>query len=80
MKVSIQRNTETIAQTLVEKVLCHVYMFMFIYVCVCAVGHGGPYTPDGQPMGGFVMDGQSHMGIRPPGTSSLTSKRTKRTV
>ncbi|XP_056586316.1 homeobox protein Meis1a isoform X1 [Triplophysa dalaica] len=31
-----------------------------------AVGHGGPYTPDGQPMGGFVMDGQSHMGIRPP--------------
>uniref|UniRef100_A0A672KP97 Uncharacterized protein n=1 Tax=Sinocyclocheilus grahami TaxID=75366 RepID=A0A672KP97_SINGR len=34
-------------------------------------GHGGPYTPDGQPMGGFVMEGQSHMGIRPPGTSSL---------
>ncbi|KAK7161278.1 hypothetical protein R3I94_004074 [Phoxinus phoxinus] len=31
-----------------------------------AVGHSGPYTPDGQPMGGFVMDGQSHMGIRPP--------------
>ncbi|XP_016124878.1 homeobox protein Meis1-like [Sinocyclocheilus grahami] len=31
-----------------------------------AVGHGGPYTPDGQPVGGFVMDGQSHMGIRPP--------------
>uniref|UniRef100_A0A672JVS8 Uncharacterized protein n=1 Tax=Sinocyclocheilus grahami TaxID=75366 RepID=A0A672JVS8_SINGR len=35
------------------------------------LGHGGPYTPDGQPMGGFVMEGQSHMGIRPPGTSSL---------
>ncbi|XP_059902137.1 homeobox protein Meis1-like [Gadus macrocephalus] len=33
-----------------------------------AVSHGGPYTPDGQPMGGFVMDGQTHMGIRPPGT------------
>ncbi|XP_016139981.1 homeobox protein Meis1-like [Sinocyclocheilus grahami] len=30
------------------------------------LGHGGPYTPDGQPMGGFVMEGQSHMGIRPP--------------
>ncbi|XP_051993437.1 homeobox protein Meis1-like isoform X1 [Xyrauchen texanus] len=30
------------------------------------VGHGGPYTPNGQPMGGFIMDGQSHMGIRPP--------------
>uniref|UniRef100_A0A3P8ZXS3 Homeobox domain-containing protein n=1 Tax=Esox lucius TaxID=8010 RepID=A0A3P8ZXS3_ESOLU len=32
-----------------------------------AVTGGGPYTPDGQPMGGFVMDGQTHMGIRPPG-------------
>ncbi|XP_040179220.1 homeobox protein meis3 isoform X3 [Rana temporaria] len=27
----------------------------------------GPYSPDGQNMGGFVMDGQQHMGIRPPG-------------
>ncbi|XP_071383374.1 ewing's tumor-associated antigen 1, partial [Centroberyx affinis] len=27
---------------------------------------GGAYAPDGQPMGGFVMDGQTHMGIRPP--------------
>ncbi|XP_071244903.1 homeobox protein Meis1-like [Salvelinus alpinus] len=32
-----------------------------------AVTGGGPYTPEGQPMGGFVMDGQTHMGIRPPG-------------
>uniref|UniRef100_A0A3Q3NIV3 Homeobox protein Meis1-like n=1 Tax=Labrus bergylta TaxID=56723 RepID=A0A3Q3NIV3_9LABR len=32
-----------------------------------AVSHAGPYGPDGQPMGGFVMDGQTHMGIRPPG-------------
>ncbi|XP_056135632.1 homeobox protein Meis1a [Lampris incognitus] len=32
-----------------------------------AVSQGGPYTPDGQPMGGFIMDGQTHMGIRPPG-------------
>uniref|UniRef100_A0A8C1M7U4 Meis homeobox 1 a n=1 Tax=Cyprinus carpio TaxID=7962 RepID=A0A8C1M7U4_CYPCA len=39
-----------------------------------AVGHGGPYTPDGQPVGGFVMEGQSHMGIRPPGTSSLRTE------
>ncbi|XP_053328862.1 homeobox protein Meis3 isoform X2 [Spea bombifrons] len=31
-------------------------------------GQGGaPYSPDGQNMGGFVMDGQQHMGIRPPG-------------
>ncbi|ETE73766.1 Homeobox protein Meis1, partial [Ophiophagus hannah] len=29
---------------------------------------GTPYNPDGQPMGGFVMDGQQHMGIRAPGT------------
>ncbi|TRY98829.1 hypothetical protein DNTS_035645, partial [Danionella cerebrum] len=31
---------------------------------------GAPYNPDGQPMGGFVMDGQQHMGIRPPGPMS----------
>lgn len=31
------------------------------------VGQGAPYSPDGQPMAGFVMDGQQHMGIRPPG-------------
>ncbi|XP_023680676.1 homeobox protein Meis1a isoform X1 [Paramormyrops kingsleyae] len=36
-----------------------------------AVSQGGPYTPDGQPMGGFVMDGQQHMGIRPPGLQSM---------
>lgn len=30
-------------------------------------GQGAPYSPDGQPMAGFVMDGQQHMGIRPPG-------------
>uniref|UniRef100_A0A4W5LVD5 MEIS N-terminal domain-containing protein n=1 Tax=Hucho hucho TaxID=62062 RepID=A0A4W5LVD5_9TELE len=35
-----------------------------------AVSQGAPYTPDGQPMGGFVMDGQQHMGIRPPGPMS----------
>ncbi|KAG5211370.1 hypothetical protein JEQ12_013799, partial [Ovis aries] len=32
-----------------------------------AVSQGTPYNPDGQPMGGFVMDGQQHMGIRAPG-------------
>ncbi|KAF3841817.1 hypothetical protein F7725_023768 [Dissostichus mawsoni] len=31
------------------------------------LSQGPPYNPDGQPMGGFVMDGQQHMGIRPPG-------------
>ncbi|KAH0631531.1 hypothetical protein JD844_005896 [Phrynosoma platyrhinos] len=30
-------------------------------------GQGAPYSPDGQPMGGYVMDGQQHMTIRPPG-------------
>uniref|UniRef100_A0A8D3BN59 Meis homeobox 1 n=1 Tax=Scophthalmus maximus TaxID=52904 RepID=A0A8D3BN59_SCOMX len=34
-----------------------------------AVSQGAPYNPDGQPMGGFVMDGQQHMGIRPPAPS-----------
>uniref|UniRef100_A0A8D3BKE0 Meis homeobox 2b n=1 Tax=Scophthalmus maximus TaxID=52904 RepID=A0A8D3BKE0_SCOMX len=28
---------------------------------------GTPYSPDGQPMGGFVLDGQQHMGLRPGG-------------
>ncbi|KAL4639919.1 homeobox protein Meis1 isoform X1 [Arapaima gigas] len=36
-----------------------------------AGNQGGPYTPDGQPMGGFVMDGQQHMGIRPPGLQGM---------
>ncbi|XP_059806805.1 homeobox protein Meis2-like isoform X1 [Hypanus sabinus] len=35
------------------------------------VGQGAPYSPDGQPMGGFVMDGQQHMGIRPPGLPGI---------
>ncbi|XP_043536621.1 homeobox protein Meis2-like [Chiloscyllium plagiosum] len=35
------------------------------------VGQGTPYSPDGQPMGGFVMDGQQHMGIRPPGLAAV---------
>ncbi|XP_071390497.1 homeobox protein Meis2-like, partial [Centroberyx affinis] len=36
-----------------------------------AVSQGAPYNPDGQPMGGFVMDGQQHMGIRPPELQGL---------
>lgn len=35
--------------------------------CAFPVSQGTPYNPDGQPMGGFVMDGQQHMGIRAPG-------------
>lgn len=31
------------------------------------VSQGTPYSPDGQPMGGFVLDGQQHMGLRPGG-------------
>uniref|UniRef100_UPI00398F44B0 homeobox protein Meis1a isoform X3 n=1 Tax=Pristiophorus japonicus TaxID=55135 RepID=UPI00398F44B0 len=36
-----------------------------------SVSQGAPYNPDGQPMGGFVMDGQQHMGIRPPGLQGM---------
>ncbi|XP_064915902.1 homeobox protein Meis1 isoform X5 [Columba livia] len=36
-----------------------------------AGNQGTPYNPDGQPMGGFVMDGQQHMGIRAPGLQSM---------
>ncbi|CAB1422412.1 unnamed protein product [Pleuronectes platessa] len=32
-----------------------------------AVNQGTAYSPDGQPMGGFVLDGQQHMGLRPGG-------------
>ncbi|KAK5903959.1 hypothetical protein CgunFtcFv8_007697 [Champsocephalus gunnari] len=31
------------------------------------VSQGNAYSPDGQPMGGFVLDGQQHMGLRPGG-------------
>uniref|UniRef100_A0A8C6SNU8 Meis homeobox 2a n=1 Tax=Neogobius melanostomus TaxID=47308 RepID=A0A8C6SNU8_9GOBI len=31
------------------------------------VSQGTGYSPDGQPMGGFVLDGQQHMGLRPGG-------------
>ncbi|KAL7852384.1 hypothetical protein SRHO_G00181690 [Serrasalmus rhombeus] len=33
-----------------------------------AVGHSGPYPPEGQSMGGYMLDGQAHMGTRPPGS------------
>lgn len=36
-------------------------------VCVVVVGHSGPYTPDSQPMGGYMLDGQAHMAARAPG-------------
>lgn len=36
-----------------------------------AVSQGAPYNPDGQPMGGFVMDSPQHMGIRPPGLQGM---------
>ncbi|XP_076872428.1 homeobox protein Meis2b [Brachyhypopomus gauderio] len=32
-----------------------------------AVSQGTAYSPDGQPMGGFVLDSQQHMGLRPAG-------------
>lgn len=30
-------------------------------------GQGAPYSPDGQPAGGYLVDGQQHVAIRPPG-------------
>uniref|UniRef100_A0A8C4Q7B6 Meis homeobox 2a n=1 Tax=Eptatretus burgeri TaxID=7764 RepID=A0A8C4Q7B6_EPTBU len=32
-----------------------------------AVSQSAGYSPDGQPMAGFMMDGQQHMGLRGPG-------------
>ncbi|KAI9517214.1 hypothetical protein NQZ68_008471 [Dissostichus eleginoides] len=39
------------------------------------VSQGNAYSPDGQPMGGFVLDGQQHMGLR-PGESGYFSSST----
>ncbi|XP_075569437.1 homeobox protein Meis2 isoform X13 [Pelecanus crispus] len=35
-----------------------------------AGNQGAAYSPEGQPMGSFVLDGQQHMGIRPAGPMS----------
>lgn len=50
----------------------YLHLATFIYLLI-TVGQGGPYVPEGPPMGGFVMDGQPHMGIRPPGKPTPTS-------
>ncbi|OBS68184.1 hypothetical protein A6R68_03275, partial [Neotoma lepida] len=34
------------------------------------MSQGAAYSPEGQPMGSFVLDGQQHMGIRPAGPMS----------
>ncbi|XP_053532092.1 homeobox protein Meis1a isoform X2 [Ictalurus punctatus] len=36
-----------------------------------AVGHSGPYTPDSQPMGGYMLDGQAHMAARASGSLGM---------
>ncbi|XP_061435937.1 homeobox protein Meis1-like isoform X2 [Lethenteron reissneri] len=36
-----------------------------------AVSQGAGYSPDGQPMAGFMMDGQQHMGLRGPGLHGM---------
>ncbi|XP_010006048.1 PREDICTED: homeobox protein Meis2 [Chaetura pelagica] len=36
-----------------------------------AVSQGAAYSPEGQPMGSFVLDGQQHMGIRPAGLQGM---------
>uniref|UniRef100_A0A8C6UCZ0 Meis homeobox 2a n=1 Tax=Neogobius melanostomus TaxID=47308 RepID=A0A8C6UCZ0_9GOBI len=37
-----------------------------------SVSQGAAYSPEGQPMGSFVLDGQQHMGIRPAGKCAYT--------
>ncbi|XP_042244011.1 homeobox protein Meis2a isoform X2 [Thunnus maccoyii] len=36
-----------------------------------SVSQGAAYSPEGQPMGSFVLDGQQHMGIRPAGLPGM---------
>uniref|UniRef100_A0A674F190 Meis homeobox 2b n=1 Tax=Salmo trutta TaxID=8032 RepID=A0A674F190_SALTR len=45
----------------------YLYTEPFLVYFTSTVGQGTAYSPDGQPMGGFVLDGQQHMGIRPGG-------------
>lgn len=40
------------------------------------VSQGTAYSPDGQPMGGFVLDGQQHMGLRHGGEQSAHTYQT----
>lgn len=62
---------------------CLVYLFFFL-LCVLewlqsgflldpSVSQGAAYSPEGQPMGSFVLDGQQHMGIRPAGRCAQLS-------
>ncbi|XP_019953735.1 homeobox protein Meis2a isoform X1 [Paralichthys olivaceus] len=39
-----------------------------------SVSQGAAYSPEGQPMGSFVLDGQQHMGIRPAGLPGMTGE------
>lgn len=43
----------------------------FVSPLPLTVSQGSAYSPDGQPMGGFVLDGQQHMGLRPGGEQFL---------
>ncbi|NWT27967.1 MEIS2 protein, partial [Cardinalis cardinalis] len=38
---------------------------------VSVFNQGAAYSPEGQPMGSFVLDGQQHMGIRPAGLQGM---------
>ncbi|XP_058472083.1 homeobox protein Meis2a isoform X2 [Solea solea] len=39
-----------------------------------SVSQGAAYSPEGQPMGSFVLDGQQHMGIRPAGLPGMSGE------
>lgn len=43
------------------------YTVTVVFLCSLTVTQGSAYSPDGQPMGGFVLDGQQHLGLRPGG-------------
>ncbi len=46
------------------------FVLFHIAASLLTVSQGTTYSPDGQPMGGFVLDGQQHMGLRPGGEKS----------
>lgn len=66
-----------------EQLLIVWYVFFSLFLCDHdwlqsgflldpSVSQGAAYSPEGQPMGSFVLDGQQHMGIRPAGRCPCT--------
>lgn len=52
---------------MISWLLLFIYIFFSYPLALTTVSQSTTYSPDGQPIGGFVLDGQQHMGLRPGG-------------